>query len=223
MTMLLCILSLTANAQLEIEMIYVKGGTFTMGSYDGLDVKPEEKPAHKVTVSDFYMSKYLITQSLYQDVMGTNPSEFVRNNAPVENVSWDECQVFIAKLNQITGKKYRLPTEAEWEYVARQGGENEYWMRNNSRNITHRVGCKRPNKLGIYDLKGNVWEWCQDFFGYYSDEVQVNPKGPQTGDFRICRGGAWDSSETECTATYRNYLPSSRKRNNIGFRLVIEK
>ena len=220
----------------EIEMVWVSGGTFTMGatSEQGSDADSDEKPAHSVTLSGYYIGKYEVTQAQWKAVMGNNPSSFTGDNLPVERVSWNEVQEFIKKLNQLTGKSYRLPTEAEWEYAAR-GGSNSRgykysgsdnvgsvaWYYDNSGSTAHPVGSKSPNELGIYDMSGNVWEWCQDWYGDYSSSSQRNPKGPASGSLRVYRGGCWGNSAWLCRVSYR-YFDSPDFRNcNLGFRLVL--
>ena len=222
------------------EMVYVKGGTFTMGctAEQGSDCYSNEKPAHSVTLSSYYIGKYEVTQALWQKVMGSNPSNFSGcADCPVEEVSWDDCQEFIRKLNQMTGKKYRLPTEAEWEYAARGGsrgvshtpfkysGSNDIdavaWYDNNSGSKTHPVGTKRANELGIYDMSGNVWEWCSDWYGSYSSSAVTNPTGAMSGEFRVCRGGGWSYFGDLCRVSLRpDYYPSNRN-GNLGLRLVL--
>ena len=163
-------------------MVFVQGGSFQMGSNNG---QSDEKPVHSVTVSDFYIVKYEVTQKEWRDIMGSNPSKWKGDNLPVEKVSWDDVQTFIKKLNAKTGLNYRLPTEAEWEYAARGGnksngykysGSNDIgsvaWYASNSGSKTHSVGQKKPNELGIYDMTGNVWEWCNDWYGDYSSSSQ---------------------------------------------------
>ncbi|MBQ3247459.1 MAG: SUMF1/EgtB/PvdO family nonheme iron enzyme, partial [Alistipes sp.] len=181
--------SATANFD-GFEMVFVKGGTFTMGATaeQGSDADSDEKPAHSVTVSNFYIGKYEVTQAQWEAVMGKNPSRFKGDNLPVERVSWNDIQKFIEKLNAKTGKRYRLPTEAEWEYAARGGnqskgykysGSNDIgsvaWYTDNSSSPTHPVGQKQPNELGLYDMSGNVYEWCSDWHGSYSSGSQTNP------------------------------------------------
>ena len=220
----------------EIEMVYVEGGTFTMGatSEQGSDAYDNEKPAHSVTLDGYYIGKYEVTQELWKAVMGSNPSNFKGDNLPVENVSWNDVQEFLCKLNAMTGKSYRLPTEAEWEFAARGGnssrgykysGSNSIgsvaWYWENSGSRTHAVGTKSPNELGIYDMSGNVLEWCQDWKGGYSSSPQRNPKGPNSGSGRVSRGGSWFSGARYCRVSLRlNYTPGDRG-NDLGFRLAL--
>ena len=175
-------------------MIAVEGGTFQMGatSEQGSDAESDEKPVHSVTLSDYCIGETEVTQELWEAVMGSNPSGFSGYpQRPVEKVSWNDCQEFITKLNQLTGKNFRLPTEAEWEYAARGGNksqgykysgsntiDNVAWYYSNSASRTHDVKTKSPNELGIYDMSGNVWEWCYDWYGSYSSGSQTNPTGP---------------------------------------------
>jgi formylglycine-generating enzyme required for sulfatase activity len=220
-----------------IEMVAIKGGTFQMGSNEG---ENDEKPMHTVTVSDFSMGKTEVTQAQWIAVMGSNPSNFKGENLPVEMVSWDDIQVFINKLNAKTGKTYRLPTEAEWEYAAGAStgsvtGRNKYagtdsesslgnyaWYSDNSGSKTHPVGTKQPNQLGLYDMSGNVWEWCSDWYGadYYPNSPQNNPKGASNGSLRVLRGGSWYFSASYCRVSDRfNFSPGYRDYR-CGFRLV---
>ena len=220
----------------NIEMIFVKGGTFTMGATaeQGSDAFDFEKPTHSVTVSDFYIGKYEVTQAQWRAVMGSNPSCFKGDNLPVEEVSWDDVQEFIKKLNAKTGKRFRLPTEAEWEYAARGGNQSKgykfsgsnsisdvAWYDDNSRRKTHPVGQKRPNELGIYDMSGNVFEWCQDWYGSYSSSSQTNPTGPSGGSSRVLRGGSWCISARYCRVSYRNSSYPDSRYSSIGFRLAL--
>ena len=203
----------TVNRQAELNklinnMVYVSGGTFTMGatSEQGSDALDREKPTHSVTLSSFYLCKYEVTQALWRAVMGNNPSSFKGNNLPVQNVSWNDCQTFISRLNNLTGRIFRLPTEAEWEYAARGGNRSRgykysgsnvlsdvAWYDDNSGGKTHPVGSKSPNELGLYDMSGNVWEWCSDWYGTYSSSSQTNPTGASCGSSRVRRGGGWHS------------------------------
>lgn len=175
-----------------------------------------------------------MTQALWQAVMGSNPSGFKGSNLPVERVSWEDCQAFITKLNQLTGKTFRLPTEAEWEYAARGGaksrgykysGSNNIddvaWYDDNSDDETHPVKTKAPNELGLYDMSGNVFEWCNDWYGDYSRSAQTNPTGPNTGSFRVYRGGSWVSGAGSCRVSFRNYDYPGYRFNLLGFRLVL--
>lgn len=190
-------------------MVYVSGGTFTMGgtSEQGSDAESDEKPTHNVTLSSYYICKYEVTQALWRAVMGSNPSYFKGDNLPVECVSWNDCQTFINRLNSYTGRNFRLPTEAEWEFAARGGNYSRHykysgsnyigdvaWYDNNSGNRTHPVGTKQPNELGLYDMSGNVYEWCSDWYGSYSSYSQSDPTGPNSGSGRVERGGSWINS-----------------------------
>ena len=228
------ILSITVNG-LTFNMIKVDGGTFTMGATSE-QKKPDkdEKPKHQVTLSSYYIGETEVTQALWKAVMGNNPSWFKGDNLPVEKVSWEDCQTFIGKLNGLTGKSFRLPTEAEWEYAARGGkGSNhtQYsggsmiddvaWYDGNSGNKTHSVKTKRPNELGLYDMSGNVWEWCQDWYGNYSSNAQTNPTGPDSGSGRVNRGGSWGSLERGCRSSLRDIISPGHRFNSLGFRLAL--
>jgi formylglycine-generating enzyme required for sulfatase activity len=218
-------------------MVRVEGGTFTMGciSEQGGDCYDSEKPTHQVTVSGFQMGKYEVTQAQWRVVMGNNPSHFSGcDDCPVENVSWNDVQAYISKLNQQTGKKYRLPTEAEWEFAARGGNKSKgykyaggndigsvAWYSSNSSSKTHAVGEKQANELGIYDMSGNVWEWCEDWYGDYSSSPQTNPKGPQNGSDRVLRGGSWISDAKGCRVSDRASSRPDYRGNGLGFRLVL--
>ena len=215
-------------------MVRVQGGTFQMGSNDG-DAFNDEKPIHSVTLSSYYIGQTEVTQALWTAVMGSNPSCFKGENLPVERVSWDDCQSFITKLNQLTGEHFRLPTEAEWEFAAkggRQGRGFEYsgnsnidnvaWYHYNSGSLTHPVATKQPNELGIYDMSGNVKEWCQDWDGMYSSSSQTNPTGPASGSYRVIRGGGWGNFAKYCRSAYRSdgHAPDYRDCY-LGLRLVL--
>lgn len=220
----------------SFNMIKVQGGTFTMGatSEQGSDAYSDEKPTHQVTLSDYYIGETEVTQELWQAVMGSNPSYFSGMNLPVEKVSWDDCQTFITKLNQLTGKNFRLPTEAEWEYAARGGqksrgykyaGSNTLsvvaWYTDNSGSKTHPVKQKQANELGLYDMSGNVLEWCQDWYGSYSSNAQTNPTGPSSGPSRVFRGGSWGYSASNCRVAYRNFNSPGYRYYYLGFRVVL--
>jgi len=217
-------------------MVAVQGGTFTMGatSEQGSDAEVDEKPAHSVTLSSYYIGQTEVTQELWEAVMGDNPSDFKGAKRPVECVSWDDCQEFIRKLNQKTGKNFRLPTEAEWEYAARgcrksQGykysGSNNIgdvaWYWDNSGRETHIVATKRANELGIYDMSGNMFEWCSDWYGDYSSTSQSNPHGPSSGSFRVYRGGSWGDFAGHCRVSYRGRTTAVNRNFNLGFRLAL--
>ena len=221
---------------ISIDMVRVEAGTFTMGATREMENPWEdEKPAHQVTLTnDYYIGKYEVTQALWQAVMGNNPSYFKGDNLPVEQVSWNDCQKFISKLNRITGKTFRLPTEAEWEYAARGGkksrgyqysGSNNIsdvaWYQDNSGSKTHTVGSKQANELGIYDMSGNVWELCHDWKGSYSSSSQVNPTGANSGSYRVYRGGSWSFTARFCRLSYRGYSSPDYRRLNLGLRLVL--
>jgi formylglycine-generating enzyme required for sulfatase activity len=219
----------------DIDMVFVKGGTFTMGatSEQGSGAASNEKPTHSVTLSDYYIGKYEVTQAQWRAVMGNNPSYFKGDNLPVECVSWNDVQVFIQRLNERTGKNFRLPTEAEWEYAARGGSQSKgykysgsntlddvAWYYSNSSSKIHPVGHKRPNELGIYDMSGNVWEWCQDWYGGYGSSSQTNPTGPSSGSYRVLRGGNRLDIANFCRVSFRsNYNPRTRYYDG-GFRLA---
>ena len=218
-------------------MIDVRGGTFKMGatSEQGRDATDDEKPVHTVTVSSFCMGKYEVTQREWKAVMGSNPSKFKGDNLPVENVSWNDCQEFIRKLNSLTGKSFRLPTEAEWEYAARGGNksqgykysgsnklDNVGWYYDNSGSTTHEVGTKSPNELGLYDMSGNVFEWCGDWYGGYSSSGQTDPMGPSSGSRRVNRGGSWNYNVGVCLVSFRNRSTPGDGYVDLGFRLVLE-
>ena len=222
----------------DIAMVYVSGGTFTMGatSEQGSDAYDREKPAHSVTLSGYYIGKYEVTQELWKAVMGSNPSRFKGDNLPVEQVSWDDVQEFLRKLNAMTGKRYRLPTEAEWEFAARGGnssrgykysGSNSLgsvaWYYDNSGSRTHAVGTKSPNELGIYDMSGNVWEWCQDWYGgsYYENSPRTNPKGPNSGSDRVRRGGSRGDYARFCRVSFRDDYTPDYRHYSLGIRLAL--
>ena len=267
----------TANG-VSFKMVRVQGGTFTMGATS--DASDIEKPAHKVTLSDYYMGETEVTQALWKAVMGSNPSEFAPTETsaargsyddfvanakllnakkpgtvriptrqewdaamvttkgslqkPVEHVSWEDCQTFIKKLNQLTGKKFRLPTEAEWEFAARGGvkskgykysGSNTLgtvaWYEDNAGDSTHDVKTKRANELGLYDMTGNVWEWCSDWYDEYRSNSQTNPRGASSGSGRVSRGGGWGSNARDCRVSLRNSSPPADRYYRLGLRLAL--
>lgn len=221
-----------------MEFVFVKGGCFMMGSNMG---DKSARPVHEVCLDDFYLGKYEVTQGEWSKVVGKNPANFKKGDFyPVENVSWNDVQDYIRQLNQLNTKIYRLPTEAEWEYAARSGGKKEEysggnnadvvaWYSGNSGGKTHPVGQKQPNGLGFYDMSGNVYEWCSDWYreGYYSKSPRNNPQGPSSGGFnlfewgltKVSRGGSWDSPMTFMRLADRGWFGRSNKFNDVGFRL----
>lgn len=217
----------------EFRMIPVEGGSFTMGEGTG---------AHKVSLSSYKIGETPVTQELWEAVMDDNPSKFKGGDKPVEQVSWDDCQKFIKKLNQLTGKEFRLPTEAEWEFAAAGGNrslrmtfsgsmnpDDVAWFGQNcsenedsdSNPGTHDVKTKAPNELRIYDMSGNVWEWCSDWYSEYSRQRELNPVGPESGTGKVCRGGSWSSEGKCCEVKYRNYGGVLKRDSSYGFRLVL--
>ena len=221
----------------HFKMVHVEGGTFMMGATEQDDEAwGDEKPQHKVMLDDYYIAETQVTQALWQAVMGNNPSNWKGDNLPVETISWNDCQEFIKKLNQLTGRTFALPTEAQWEFAARGGNlSKDYkyagsdnldevaWFEDNSNSQTHTVAQKKPNELGIFDMSGNVWEWCNDWFGinYYQSSPQHNPQGPTLGFIRVLRGGGWDDEAWRCRVSNRsNFLPGDRY-DDFGMRLSL--
>ena len=218
------------------DMVYVPGGTFTMGgtSEQGSDANPDEKPTHNVTLSSYYICKYEVTQALWRAVMGSNPSNFKGDNLPVESVSWNDCQTFINRLNSYTGRNFRLPTDAEWEFAARGGNYSRHykysgsnyigdmaWYEGNSGSRTHPVGTKQANELGLYDMSGNVWEWCSDWYGSYSSYSQSDPTRSNSGSYRVIRGGSWFDGARICRSPFRGSDAPGSSNYNLGLRLVL--
>ena len=224
-------LTFTVNG-VSFEMITVEGGTFTMGatSEQGSDAYSNEKPTHQVTLSSYSIGQTEVTQALWKVVMGSNPSYDKGDNLPVEGVSWNDCQEFIRRLNQLTGEHFRLPTEAEWEYAARGGNKSRRYQYAGSDSLDkvawycdskpYPVKTKSPNELGLYDMSGNVWEWCSDWFGNYSSGSQTDPTGPASGSYRVSRGGCWDSHSRSCRVSSRNYGTPDCE-DFVGLRLVL--
>ncbi len=219
------------------KMIKVEGGTFTMGATreQGSDVDSWEKPAHRVTLSSYYIGQTEVTEELWLAVMGYY-SNFDGSTFPIYEVTWVDCQKFIRRLNDLTGQLFRLPTEAEWEFAARGGtksrgykfsGSNTLddvaWYWGNSRRKPHPVGTKRANELGLYDMSGNVWEWCQDNYKSYSSSAQVNPIGlyDWEDEGRVRRGGSWVRSANYCRVSIRGSERQSNKNQEIGLRLAL--
>lgn len=222
-------------------MVRVEGGQLMIGVANAATEGSSEDnvPAHEVSLSPYYMGKYEVTEEEWQLIMGSNPSDksngiMVSNSCPVDNVSWDECQEFVEKLAQLTGKPFRLPTEAEWEFAARGGVSTDFlyagtadiercgWFVGNSSRVKHPVGQKEPNQLGLYDMTGNVREWCQDYYehDYYAHSPSLNPQGPEEGSRRIIRGGSFNNQDEACAVTYRGYSSPDNKNKFTGLRLA---
>jgi formylglycine-generating enzyme required for sulfatase activity len=218
-----------AKIEKLLEFVKVEGGAYTMGSEELEDATP-----HEVELSSFSIQRTEVTQELWQAVMGSNPSEDKSwKDSPVTNVSWEDCQAFIKKLNSITGKKYRLPTEAEWEYAARGGKQSKgykyagsdnldevAWYGGNSNQKIHPVAEKKPNELGLYDMSGNVLEWCNDWYGEYRLKLKNNPLGPDNGNFRVIRGGSWSDNAGYCLVADRDRGYPDNWYDYRGFRLL---
>lgn len=230
------VITIPVKDGISIEMVKVEAGSFNMGATPEMQNPDEdEKPVHRVTLTNnYYIGKYEVTQALWKTVMGNKSSRFKGDNLPVEKVSWNNCQKFISKLNKLTGKSFCLPTEAEWEFAARGGkksrgyqysGSNTLgdvaWYEGNSGSKTHAVGTKQPNELGIYDMTGNVYEWCQDWYGSYSSSPQTNPIGAVSGSCRVYRGGCWVSSARNCRTSYRGRRTPDFRYGFLGLRLVL--
>ncbi|HXX81077.1 MAG TPA: SUMF1/EgtB/PvdO family nonheme iron enzyme [Thermodesulfovibrionales bacterium] len=221
-----------------MEFVFVRGGCYRMGDTFG-DGYQNEKPVHEVCVNDFYVGKFKVTQGQWKAVQGNSPSNFSNcgDNCPVEQVSWDDAQNFVRRINQLTGRTYRLLTEAEWEFAARSGGKNEKyagtssdlelgkyaWYSGNSGKQTHPVGQKRPNGLGLYDMSGNVWEWVQDIYSdsAYASHNRNNPLYTGNGDHRVRRGGSWIRDSGSVRAANRDDGPPDYRSSGVGFRLAM--
>ncbi len=216
-----------------MQFVLVKGGCFRMGEMNG-EAREDESPAHKVCVESFYIGKYDVTQSQWEKVMEPDlePSGAIAD-FPAVDVSWNDTQDFIARLNAKSGRKFRLPTEAEWEYAARSGGKKELfsggmkpdsfaWYEGNSGKTPHPVGQKKPNGLGIYDMSGNVWQWVSDWYkdDYYGASPKKNPRGPASGSSRVVRGGSWNDDEWFARTTARNSKDPLHGDSTTGFRVV---
>ncbi|MDE6112599.1 MAG: formylglycine-generating enzyme family protein [Bacteroidales bacterium] len=235
---------------MTLSMVYVEGGTFQMGATEeqGDDALAAERPVHEVTLNDYYIGKFEVTQAQWASVMGTTLSDIlneygftpygVGDDFPMYDISWTDAYIFCERMTKRTGKTYRLPTEAEWEYAARGGqkadktkyaGSNDIdevaWYRANSDTLAHPVGQKKPNGLGLYDMSGNVGEWCGDLFDGYPSEPQDNPTGPVSvqAKERVVRGGYWDGEANSARVSFRGkYYPSYRAFSR-GFRVVCER
>ncbi len=225
----------------KLEMVLLPAGEFLMGSPDSdKDAAPFEKPQHRVRITKpFYMGKYLVTQEQWEAVTGDNPSHFKGPKNPVEQVSWDDCQQFLGKLNAKPAAgagKFQLPTEAQWEYACRAGSKTRYcfgdgesklgdyaWYAANSGSKTHPVGEKNPNAWGLYDMHGNVWEWCQDWWkdGYYAKSPMDDPTGPTEGSGRVFRGGSWHDRARDCQSARRYRHWPVNRGNHMGLRVSL--
>jgi formylglycine-generating enzyme required for sulfatase activity len=244
------ILVLNLGEEVKIELVKIKAGTFLMGSPESdKEAYRDEKPQHEVSLTqDYYLGKYPVTQQQYEKIMGSNPSCFSAGNDgkdkvagtdtrrfPVENVSWNDAQEFCSKLSRLTGRACCLPTEVEWEYACRAGSPTRYsfwdedqledyaWHVFNSHNRTHEVGTKRPNGWGLYDMHGNIWQWCADWYGkdYYANSPKVDPQGPNAGEERVLRGGCWLHPPRSCRSACRGMDGPSFRNSHIGFRVVL--
>ena len=219
----------------SFDMVRVEGGTFSMGATaeQGEDVQDDERPTPQVTLSTYYIGKYEVTQRLWKAVMGTYTSEFLGDDYPVGQVSWEDGRRFIAQLSRLTGKRFALPSEAQWEFAARGGNKSRGYRYSGSSNLddvawyedncgqgVHKVGMKQANELGLYDMSGNVIEWCQDWKGNYSSSSQTDPQGPNTGDFRIMRGGCYLSGVIDCRVAVRFRDVPNQSYPEYGLRLV---
>jgi formylglycine-generating enzyme required for sulfatase activity len=231
------IITVTANG-VSFEMVFVEGGSFVMGctSEQESDCESDEKPTHRVNLPNFYIGKFEVTQRLWNAVMGKNPSNWKGDSLPVENVNWNDCQTFVGRLNKLTGRQFCLPSEAQWEYAARGGNKGNghkysgsdsiqdvIWCIHNSGGKTYKVGDKLPNELGLYDMSGNVWEWCEDRYAddYYSHSLTDSPTGATSGSKRVLRGGSWRSYPQRCRVSYRQYEAPDFRDNVNGMRLVL--
>ena len=239
------IMSIIANG-IGFNMIKVEGSGFHMGAQSSIfkrksenfdqEAGEDESPVHYVGLSDYYIGETLVTQSLWRAVMGENPAYFQNDESPVERVSWNDTQQFLKKLNEITGKSFRLLTEAEWEFAARGGKKtigNKYsgsdwmdrigWFSGNSNGTTHPVRQKECNELGLYDMSGNVWEWCNDWYGSYKSGYETNPTGPKDGNNKVLRGGSWGSDASYCRVSKREHFTPDNRYKYYGFRLALSK
>ena len=221
----------------SFDMVKVEGGTFSMGATGNLadEAYSDEFPVHQVTLSSYYMGKTEVTQELWQAVMGNNPGVIPGVTLPVNQVSWDDCQQFIAALNALTGKQFRLPTEAEWEFAARGGvkghdyvyaGSDDIasvaWYKDNAvSSFSMEVGIKAPNELGLYDMSGNVFEWCDSYWGEYPSDAQTNPQGPSSGTYRVYRGGCWYLEPIYCRVSCRTAGTPDTSSSLLGLRLAL--
>lgn len=220
-------LELDCGGGVVLKLRRIEAGSFMMGSENGYD---DEKPVHKVTITQpFYMGIHPVTQAQWRQVMGSNPSFFKGDTLPVETVSWENAMAFCGKLSRKTGRTVGLPTEAQWEYACRAGTTGDYagkldtmaWYDKNSGSTTHPVGTKQPNAWGLYDMHGNVWEWCLDWYGAYPAGSVVDPQGPSSGSYRVFRGGCWCYFASSCRSAYRDYFSPGIASFDLGFRPLV--
>jgi formylglycine-generating enzyme required for sulfatase activity len=223
-----------------MKLALIPKGTFKMGSFQKEEGRDEDEVRHEVTLSnDFFLGVTEVTQKQYQEVMGKNPSKFVGAQRPVEMVSWEDAVEFCERLSELpeekkAGRVYRLPTEAEWEYACRAGSKTAFsfgdesgslgdfaWFKDNSDGKTQSVGEKKPNAWGLYDMHGNVWEWCSDWYGEYPGKAVSDPAGPEKGSFRVIRGGSWDFVAAFCRSAFRDWNDPSYRYYYYGFRVAL--
>lgn len=228
--------SIEVGQGINMEFVLIHPGTFTMGSPLGSEESGDESPEHKVTITKpFYIGKYEVTQEQWEQLMGTNPSTFKGDKRPTDSVSWDDSQLFLKKLQEKTGHSFTLPTEAQWEYAARAGTSTRWnfgsdesvlgdyaWFAENSDEGTHPAGQKKPNAWGLYDLYGNVQEWCYDWYANpYLLSDDSDPQGPDSGESRVLRGGAWGDDSSMVRSAYRNASGSDNRAPGSGIRVVM--
>jgi formylglycine-generating enzyme required for sulfatase activity len=218
-----------------MKLAWIPPGNFVMGSPPGETDRYDDEVPHRVTLTKgIWLGVYPVTQAQWQKVMKNNPSCFTGEDRPVEQVSWDDCQEFCRKLSVREGKTYRLPTEAEWEYACRAGTTTAYcfgddpallndyaWHLGNSFIQTHPVGQKKANAWGLFDVHGNVWQWCQDWYGDYPRADQVDPQGPARGSFRVLRGGGWNDDPQGCRSAFRSWFGPGLRSRDLGCRLAL--
>ncbi len=223
-----------------MKLVLILPGTFTMGSPEEEFGRKPGETQHQVSISNwYYLGRYEVTQGQYEEVMGHNPSKFKGAKNPVETVSWEDAVFFCTKLSEVpeekaAGRVYRLPTEAEWEYACRAGSTTAFgsgdsanslgeydWVAENSENKTHPVGEKKPNRWGLYDMHGNVFEWCQDLDADYPSDASTDPKGPNGGSNRVYRGGSWYVDAGRCRSALRSRTNPSNRFYSLGFRLAL--
>lgn len=237
----------TITNSIGMKLVLIPKGTFMMGSPETEEGHNEDETQHEVTIiKDYYLGVTQVIQGQYEKVMGTNPSRFQgveiigsSTNNPVDCVSWENAVEFCEKLSNLpeekkAGRVYRLPTEAEWEYACRAGSKTAYsfgesteslgdyaWFYDNSEIETHPVGEKKPNAWGLYDMHGNVWEWCSDWYGKYPKGAVSDPVGPREGSFRVFRGGSWSFEAASCRSALRNWFDPSFRFDDGGFRVAL--